>query len=295
MTLSNTISEIRKKVCILGGTGFIGRHLQKRLLVNGYVVEVFGRKAFASQSSLIQAIDQSDILIVLVGENIGQRWSEKYKQALYDSRIQRNQQIAEALKLCEQPPKKILNASAIGVYPENDCHNPVDESCTEVGDNFLGELGHAWEVSSLELNPKPVIMRFGVVLGRDGGALQKMLPAFKLGLGGPVAGGQQCFSWVHIDDLTNAIFFLIDCADGGEVYNLCSPQPLSNEAFGTELAKILKRPFWLPLPEWQLRLMFGEGAQVLTHSSAVLPNHILHKGFNFEFVNAADALEDLLG
>ncbi len=292
-TTAETIAN-KKTVTILGGTGFVGRHLSERLEQNGYQVKPYGRSAFASPQSLINAIDHADYLVVLTGENIGQRWSDAYKQALYDSRVKTNQQIQEAIQACQQAPQKILSASAIGIYPETQCDKPVDESCEEVGDNFLGELGQAWEESSRALEPTPIVMRFGVVLGKEGGALAKMLPAFKLGLGGPVAGGQQCFTWVHIDDLTRAIEFLMQQGKAGETYNICAPQPLSNKEFGATLAKTLNRPFWLPLPEWQLKLMFGEGAQVLTHSSAVIPTKIQQAGFEFSYPSASAALAQIL-
>lgn len=292
-TTAETIAN-KKTVTILGGTGFVGRHLSERLEQNGYQVKTYGRSAFATSQNLINAIDHADYLIVLTGENISQRWSDAYKQALFDSRVKTNQQIQEAIQACQQAPQKILSASAIGIYPETQCDKPVDESCQEVGDNFLGELGQAWEESSRALEPTPIVMRFGVVLGKEGGALAKMLPAFKLGLGGPVAGGQQCFTWVHIDDLTRAIEFLMQQGEAGEVYNICAPQPLSNKEFGATLAKTLNRPFWLPLPEWQLKLMFGEGAQVLTHSSAVIPTKIQQAGFEFSYPSASAALAQIL-
>lgn len=283
-----------KNVTILGGTGFIGRHLQQRLVAQSYKVSAYGRHAYDTPETLIEAVDGSDLLIILSGENIGQRWSEKYKQALSDSRIKTTGQVNDALQNCSSPPQKILCASAIGIYPEQACQNPVDETCNEVGHGFLGQLGEAWEKASKALSPEPTIMRFGVVLGLDGGALQKMLPPFKLGLGGPVAGGQQCFSWIHIDDLTRAIVFLAQQQVEQKTYNLCAPNPVSNSEFGRTLANVLHRPFWLPLPEWQLKLMFGEGAQVLTHSASVVPANLLQAGFEFKYPTAVEALSELL-
>ena len=282
------------KVTILGGTGFVGRYLTNKLQAQGASVKSYGRHAFVSETSLLEAIDDTEVLVILVGENIGQRWSETYKKALFDSRIKNNEKISQVLKQCKNPPKKIFSASAIGIYPERYCGDPVDESCVEVGEGFLGQLGSAWEDSAKKLTPQPVIMRFGVVLGTDGGALEKMLLPFKLGFGGPVAGGKQCFSWVHIQDLVDGIGFLIENSSAGETYNICSPSPLSNAEFGKALAQQLKRPFLIPLPEWQLKLMFGEGAQVLTHSSAVLPNKITKLGFEFTYPTAESALQNLL-
>lgn len=281
-------------ITVLGGTGFIGRHLVKYLQQQNHEVRAYGRSAFASQSSLIKVVDGADVLINLTGENIGKRWNHAYKQALVDSRLETARLLQQALNKCNRRPIRILAASAIGIYPQNTCDHPVDEACALAEEGFLGELGQAWEQASLTLEPSPTIMRFGVVLGKDGGALHKMLPAFKLGLGGPVASGEQCFSWIHIDDLVRAISFLINHTEPKPVYNLTAPQPLTNKEFGQTLAKVLNRPFWLPLPEWQLKLMFGEGAQVLTHSSAVVPTGLLGDGFQFKFETANSALEDLL-
>lgn len=272
----------------------MGRYLRAHLQAQHYQVKAYGRGAFASIDDLVQAIDGSGLLIILVGENIGKRWSDTYKQALIDSRIKTTQMIAEALERCESPPAKILCASAIGLYPQNKCDQPVDESCLETGKGFLGQLGDAWEQASMKLLPTPIIMRFGVVLGKDGGALQKMLPAFQLGLGGPVAGGQQCFSWVHINDLTRAIQFLVESEQANGAYNICAPNPVTNKAFGSTLAHVLHRPFWLPLPAFQLKLMFGEGAQVLTHSSCVLPTRLTEAGFEFTYSDVKEALVQLL-
>jgi hypothetical protein len=281
-------------VVVLGGTGFIGGHLQQRLRAQGHSVRVYGRDAFQSQAHLTQLIDGCEVLMMLAGANVGQRWTQAHKRALWDSRIQTNQMLQAALQACEQPPQRIFSASAIGIYPESGCAHPVDESCEQVGDNVLGQLGADWEAASRALEPAPLIFRFGVVLGLDGGALPKMLPAFKLGLGGPVAGGHPCFSWVHIDDLVSAFEFALAHPQMKGVYNVTSPNPVSNRAFGHALAATLRRPFWLPLPEWQLKLMFGEGAQVLTHSAAVVPTRLIDAGFAFQYPDIESALDQLL-
>ncbi|MDG6777164.1 TIGR01777 family oxidoreductase [Thiomicrorhabdus sp. zzn3] len=281
-------------IVILGGTGFVGRHLSQRLQSLGYLVNGYGREVFLSESALRTAVDGCDLLIMLAGANIGKRWTKAYKKALWDSRIGTNIQLAEVLKRCQTPPKRIVSASAVGIYPQASCDAPVDESCHEHDPGFLGRLGAAWEAASLALQPQPVIFRFGVVLGR-GGALSKMLPAFKLGLGGPVAGGEQCFSWVHIDDLVEAFLFVIKHPDMLGVYNVTSPVPVTNAEFGRALAETLNRPFWLPLPGWQLKLMFGEGAQVLMHSSAVVPSRLQEAGFEFTYSDVRFALQNLIG
>ena len=282
------------KVLILGGTGFIGSHLKPYLTTKGHHVSALGRSIFNDPTRLQAAVNGQDVIINLTGENIGKRWSPAYKKALIDSRVITSKKLKEAIDHCDQKPKRILAASAIGIYPENGCDHPLDETTTGYGDNFLAEVGKAWEQENLQLTPKPVIMRFGVVLGKEGGALAKMLPPFKLGLGGPVAGGQQCFSWVHIQDLIRAIEFLINDDTLQGIFNITAPTPLTNYAFGKALAQTLNRPYLIPLPLWQLKLMFGEGAQVLTQSSAILPKRLTEQGFQFEFTQAKQALNDIL-
>lgn len=286
--------KANEKVVILGGTGFIGSHLQRHLVGIGLTVASYGRDAFQSISHLQSLVSACDVLIMLAGANVGERWTKSHKQALWDSRIKTNNMLQQALQGCDCPPKRIISASAIGIYPETDCQHPVDEQCTEIGLNVLGQLGADWEAASKLLQPEPLIFRFGVVLGADGGALAKMLPAFKLGLGGPVAGGEQCFSWVHITDLVKAFEFALAHPEMRGVYNITSPIPVSNRDFGQALAQVLHRPYWLPLPIWQLKLMFGEGTQVLTLSSAVVPTRLQQAGFCFKFPQIRQALHNLL-
>lgn len=282
------------KIIILGGTGFVGSFLKPYLQNLGHQVEAYGRKAFASGFNLSGCLENADLVMMLAGENVGQRWSARYKKALIESRTLTNQALQQAITDCESPPKRVFCASAIGIYPENSCEQPIDETCTEIGSSFLGKIGQEWEAAANKITPKPVILRFGVVLGKGGGALQKMLPAFKLGLGGPVAGGQQCFSWVHIEDLARAVVYLIDHPEKQGVFNVTAPNPVTNEVFGKALAKTLNRPFFLPLPAFQLKLMFGEGAQVLTHSSAILPKKLLEAGFTFKHQEIREALNNIV-
>lgn len=282
------------KILILGGTGFVGRHLAPYLTQQGHQVQVTGRSAFNNLDQLTQLVNHQDVIIQLAGANIGQRWSPAYKKTLYDSRVATSARLQQALLQASHPPARILAASAIGIYPQRPCGQSLDEECTEVDTGFLGQLGQAWEAANNQLKPTPLIMRFGVVLGTDGGALAKMLPAFKLGGGGPVAGGQQCFSWIHIDDLIAAIGWAITQPELTGPINICAPQPLTQAEFGKTLADALHRPFVLPMPELVLKLLFGEGAQVLTHSSCVMPTRLTKLGFNFSYPDAKSALAHLV-
>jgi len=277
-------------ILLLGGTGFVGKHLANALRQDGHQVTQTGRRAFNSLDSLTKLLDNQQVVVQMSGANIGQRWNEAYKKQLYTSRIDTTALLAQALAQLDTPPQQVIAVSAIGIYPQTPCGEPVDESCTKIDTGFLGQLGQAWEQASQQLTPAPLILRFGVVLGKDGGALAKMLPAFKLGLGGPVASGEQCFSWVHIDDLIAVFKWALTHPEITGALNVSAPQPLKQKDFARVLAKTLHRPYGLPMPEFMLKLLFGEGAQVLTHSSCVLPKRLQDSGFVFQYPDAESAL-----
>lgn len=281
-------------ILLLGGTGFVGRHLATALRQDGHQVTQAGRTAFRSLEHLTSLITNQQVIVQMSGANIGQRWNQSYKKQLYTSRIDTTALLARALQQLNSPPQQIIAVSAIGIYPQKPCGEPVDENCNQVDAGFLGQLGQAWEQASQQLLPSPLIMRFGVVLGKDGGALQKMLPAFKLGLGGPVASGEQCFSWVHIDDLIAGFKWAINHPEQTGPINISAPHPLKQKDFARLLAKTLHRPYGLPMPEFMLKLIFGEGAQVLTHSSCVVPKRLQHTGFVFQYPDAESALAQIL-
>ena len=281
-------------ILILGGTGFVGRHLAQGLRADGHRVVQTGRSAFDCLDNLTQLLKSQQVVIQMAGANIGQRWNQAYKQTLFTSRIDTTERLAEALATLDSPPAQVIAVSAIGIYPQKPCGEPLDEACQQVDPGVLGQLGEVWEQASQKLQPTPLIMRFGVVLGKDGGALAKMLPAFRFGLGGPVASGEQCFSWVHIDDVVDAFRWAIQHPDQTGPINITAPNPLTQKEFGRTLAKVLRRPFGLPMPEKLLKLIFGEGAQVLTHSSCVLPTRLEKSGFRFAYPDAESALRQLL-
>ena len=189
---------------------------------------------------------------------------------------------------------KIICASAVGFYPESDCKNPLNETNNSPGSNFLAKLSVAWESAANSISRDVIIFRFGVVLSKNGGALKQMYLPYQLGFGGPIKGGNHCFSWVHMKDLIKAFEFVLDHTDCIGIYNLTSPQPIKQKYFGKVLAKTLNRPFLVPLFEWQLKLLFGEGARVLTQSVSVTPKFLLDEGFVFDFPDIESALLDLI-
>lgn len=278
------------KIVILGGTGLLGRALGAHF--STHQVRCFGREAFISASTLLECVKPAELLIQLAGTSIVKPWRKGYQQAIWNSRVKTNKLLADVIKTHHLSPK-IICASAVGYYSECDCENPLDEHCEEAGTGFLAELAVAWESAAYEISDNVLIWRFGVILSKKGGAFAKMLPTFQLGLGAKILEGKQCFSWVHITDVLRAFDYAIE-HDLSGVYNLTSPQPVPQKAFAKTLARSLRRPFFMKLFHWQLKLIFAQGSQVLTQSHAILPTKLLAHGFKFAFADVKTALADLV-
>jgi hypothetical protein len=199
-------------------------------------------------------------VIQLSGANISKRWSSSYKKEIWSSRVDATNLLASVMQSLPNKPK-IICASAVGFYPESDCEHPLNETDNISGSDFLAELSVAWEAAAKSISSDAIIFRFGVVLSRKGGALKQMYLPYLLGFGGPIKGGNHCFSWVHMKDLIKAFRFILNHPDASGIYNLTSPQPIQQKYFGKVLAKALKRPFLVPLFEWQLKLLFGKGSK----------------------------------
>jgi len=187
---------------------------------------------------------------------------------------------------------KVMCASGVSFYPESDCSNPHSESGVS-GEGYLAELSVAWESAAKSISEDTIILRFGVVLSRSGGAFMKLYWPYFFGLGGPIASGNQCFSWIHIKDLVRAVNFILNNPQAKGVYNITAPEPIPQKVLGKALASALKRPFLVPLWEWQLKLLFGSGSQILTESISVIPKKILEEGFIFDYPDIKSAMDDL--
>ena len=280
------------KIVILGGTGLIGEALKENFILN-HEVECMGREVFISFETLLSAVRYCDLVIQLSGANISKRWSSSYKKEIWSSRVDATNLLAGVIHSLPNKPK-IICASAVGFYPESDCKHPLNETNNSPGSDFLARLSVAWEAAARSISKDAIIFRFGVVLSKKGGALKRMYLPYLLGFGGPIKGGNHCFSWVHINDLIKAFEFILNHTDARGIYNLTSPQPIKQKYFGKVLAQALKRPFIVPLFEWQLKLLFGKGSRVLTQSLSVVPKFLLDEGFVFDFPDIESALLDLI-
>ncbi len=280
-----------KTIAISGASGFVGTSLTKFFSNLGYKVIPISREILNNNNKLEELLNTTDIVINLAGANIINRWSESYKKLLYSSRIDTTSKIVKAINSISNKPKILISTSAVGIY---DNISTYDENGSFSND-FLSNLCQDWEKEALKAKnetTKVAIFRFGIVLGQEGGALQKMITPFKLGLGGTIGSGKQAFSFVHIDDLLNAYKFVIENSHEG-IFNLTAPKPTTNKGLTLALGKTLKRPTILPVPEFVLKLIFSEGARVLTDGQSAIPKKLLDLGFEFKFKTIEETIENL--
>lgn len=296
------------KILITGGTGFVGRHLSARLIQEGHQVAVLTRGAPQDGGSTRltylqgdpthpgrwqEAVAEQDVLINLAGTSIFGRWTPDYKEELRLSRILTTRHLVEAI--AQGAGVTLLSTSAVGYYGFHQ-DEELDES-SPPGNDFLARLAVDWEAEALAAATKGarvIITRFGIVLGRSGGALQQMITPFKWFAGGPIGWGRQWFSWIHVHDLVEAILHLLSRQDASGPFNLTSPNPVRNKEFSAALGKVLGRPSWLPTPGFMIRLVLGEFGSVILKGQRVLPRRLLNTGFQFRYPLVKEALRDLL-
>lgn len=296
------------KILITGGTGLIGRHLIPRLLTLGHTVCVVTRSPEKARQVLdarvelwpglqnISSLDGIDAVINLAGEAIAdKRWTDAQKQKLCDSRWTITQRISELILASTTPPAVLISGSATGYY--GDLGEVVVTEEEPPHNEFTHKLCSRWEhiASSAESDRTRVcLLRTGVVLAAQGGILAKMLPPFKLGLGGPIGNGRQYLAWIHIDDMVNGILWLLDNDLSGP-FNMVSPYPVRNERFAHALGLALDRPAILRVPATVIRLLMGESSVLVLGGQRALPKRIEAAGFVFRWYDLDEALGDILG
>ena len=239
-----------------------------------------------------------DAVIHLSGADIARRWTSSYKREIVASRVGSTRALSTALNALTRPPRVLLVASGVGVYG-TDCDDAIMTEESPSGPGFLAEVCRAWEDASRtagDAGIRVVAMRFGVVLASDGGALRKMLPAFRLGIGGRLGSGDQWMSWISLRDLVRAVFFLAARDDLSGAFNLTAPNPVTNRSFTRALAGAVHRPALLPVPRTALRMIFGEMAdETILASQRVIPERLQQAGFRFEDEEVGPTLRALLG
>ncbi|MEO3879081.1 TIGR01777 family oxidoreductase [Rheinheimera fenheensis] len=295
-------------ILLTGGTGLIGSALVKRWL-NQHQLWVLSRDCAKAAKLLGQHVkvisslnevdfNQLDAVINLAGEPIAdKRWTERQKQRLCDSRWQLTEQLVQAINAADTPPSVLISASAIGIYGRQDA-SLINEDFTHYHSEFTHLLCQRWEHIALKAQndkTRVCLLRTGIVLSAKGGALAKMLPAFKLGLGGRIGSGEQYMSWIHLGDMLRLIEFLLLHPTLTGPFNATAPTPVTNTEFSQTLAKVLHRPAVFPVPAFVLKLLLGEMADLLLTGQRVLPANLVKAGFEFQFTTLESALRDLQG
>ena len=293
-----------KRVAVTGGTGMIGRRVVDALRARGDEVTVLSRSAPGTvhwadptaEPPPPEALAGRDGVVHLLGENVAQRWTTAAKRRIRESRELGTRQLVEGLSRLsdDERPQALVSTSAIGYYGARG-DELVDETAPP-GDDFLAQVVQAWEAEAHEaqaLGMRVAIPRTGVVLTGDGGALAKMLTPFKLGVGGPVAGGSQYVPWVHLDDVVGALLFLLDGGRGA--YNVTAPEPVTNTELSKALGRALKRPAVLPVPALAIRTLYGEMAWIVTTGVRAVPARLMDEGYSFERPDLDDALRAAVG
>jgi uncharacterized protein (TIGR01777 family) len=272
------------RITITGASGLIGTKLAAVLTQRGdEVTKVSLRNGPPDPADLAGR----DAIVHLAGEPVAQRWSDETRRKILQSREQGTRQLVEAIEQADPRPKALISSSAVGYYgPHGD--EALDED-TPPGDDFLAQVCVAWEREANKAPVRVVIVRTGVVLDQEGGALSKMLTPFKLGGGGPVAGGRQYMPWIHVDDVVGIYVAAIDNDWTGPV-NATAPEPVTNKTFSKALGKALHRPAVAPIPGAAIRLLYGDMAEIVTKGQRVYPKRTLEYGYAYKHPQLDEAL-----
>lgn len=294
------------KILITGASGLVGKELQKSFAEKGYEMLLASRSEPKDDKHIQWTIEEGfaeperlegiDVVVHLAGENVsgGIRWTDEKKKAIRDSRVLGTRNVVDAISKLKKKPHTFIASSAIGFYGERG-----DEEVTEssaAGDNFLAGVCKEWEAESRRAEDagiRTVLLRTGIVLSKDGGALGTMLTPFKLGVGGVVGSGKQWMSWISMDDEIAIINFAIENENIRGAVNAVAPNPVTNEEFTKTLGEVLYRPTFIPLPEFAVSMIFGEmGDALLLASTKVMPKRLEDAGFEFKHPNLKEAIED---
>jgi uncharacterized protein (TIGR01777 family) len=276
------------RITITGAGGLIGTKLTAKLTERGDEVTKLSTRGEVTAD----AVNGRDAVIHLAGENVAQRWTDDARARIHDSRVEGTRKLVDAINRADVTPKALVSASAVGYYgPHGD--ELVDED-TPPGDDFLAQVCQAWELEAQQAQTRVVRVRTGVVLDKDGGALAKMLLPFKLGAGGPVAGGKQYMPWIHVDDVVGIYLSALDEPWEGPV-NATTPEPVTNAQFSKALGRALHRPAIAPIPEFAIRMLYGDMAQIVTTGQRAVPKRTQALGYTYEHTNLDAALKTAVG
>jgi uncharacterized protein len=299
------------RIVTIGGLGLIGSSFTELAAMKGHELVQLTRRNDQpvhltekievrhwdgkDTEKLSELMEDADAVINLAGESIGKgRWTQERKAVILKSRLEPARALVEAFKLSKNPPMTLIQASAVGIYGVGE-DKKTENSPT--GHDYLAKLAVEWEKSTEpieEMGVRRIVIRTGIVLDRHQGVLPQLMLPFKLMAGGPVGSGKQIYSWIHIKDEVSAILYLLENSTCKGIYNLTSPNPLSNSDIGKKLAKVMKRPYWMPVPAIMLRSILGEMSTLILDGQKVLPQRLEEAGYQFLFPTFYETLKDLL-
>lgn len=298
------------QIVLVGGSGLIGMALAKELVHFDDSVTILSRRPRPDgvpsrvkwanwDGKDVEALQKillfQDAVVNLAGESIGKgRWTAVRKEELLNSRLEPTRAIVDAMKGMQHPPRVLVQASAVGIYPSGDA---IMDEKGPAGTDYLAGLAQEWEAASQpveEIDVRRVVIRSGVVLSKVGGVLNQLTLPFKLFVGGPIGSGKQYLPWIHIEDEVGAIRFLLHQEGAKGVYNLNAPEIVRNAEMGKMLSKVMKRPYWMPVPGFALKLLLGEMSTLVLDGQHVVPVRIVKEGYSFRYYHLEPALRDLL-
>lgn len=296
------------KVAITGGSGFVGQELTKQLIECGHDVYILTRSGKASNGPAKNVkwltdgekpeltLNGIDAWVNLAGASINEgRWDEAQKENIHTSRMVATDEVLRIIQEVTKKPSVLVNASAIGLYPASE-HASYTEQSMERASDFLSKTVQNWEEKAFQaekLGLRVAAGRFGIVLGKNQGALPIMALPYKMGVGGKVGTGTQWVSWVHVSDVAKAIIYVIENNDFDGPFNLTSPDPKQMGDFGRILGKVLHRPHWIPVPSIALKLALGDKSRLVLEGQRVMPEKLLMHGFKFTYPELSKALENI--
>lgn len=296
------------KVAITGGSGFVGKEITNLLTENGHEVYILTRSSTPSNDlvHMVKWLGDGDkpedklngvgAWINLAGASINEgRWTEEQKQKIYDSRMKATDEVLRIFEAVSKKPTVLVNASAIGIYPPSEQATYTEKSSSR-GSDFLAKTVEEWEKKASQAEQygtRVACGRFGIILGKDEGALPLMSLPYKMGVGGKVGSGNQWVSWVHVSDVAKALLYAIENEDFKGPFNVTSPDPKQMNDFGKILGEILNRPHWIPVPSFALKLVLGDKSQLVLEGQRVMPDKLLTHGFKFTYRDLPTALKNI--
>jgi len=281
-------------IAITGSTGFIGRNVKSHFVKKGMKIISVPREILYNKNSIQEQLQGVDVIIHLAGYPITKRWTAKNKRKIYESRAITTQNIVEAINKMDTPPSTFISTSAVGIYNNIHYH---DESSEDFATNFLGDICLAWEAPLLQINQektRTIITRLGVILGKDGGIIKQLLPIFKIGLGGKIGHGEFAMPFIHILDLIHFYDEAVSNEKYQGIYNLVAPHIMTNEEFTNAFANALNKKARFTIPVFALKLLFGKGIMTVINNPIVIPKQLLQTGYNYEYDQINDALDQII-